>query len=365
MSQTSRPATESSLKGVEGAQADVARAALKAAFGARPIDGISPVAGGNTTALVLKVQVGGRSYLLRVEGEPSPLRNPHQYESMRIAAETGIAPKILHLDEAARVVVMDFVEPRPLLGYPGGLHGLAHGLGELLQRLQASPVFPHFVDYPDIVGRLFAHVRRTSLFAAGLLDIHAEHLKRVRQTYNEGLERLVSSHNDFHPGNLLFDGQRLWLVDWESAYRNDPMVDLATLIDSFAFSPEIEGIMVKTWLGDAPDEAFCRRLATVRALTRLYYAGVFLSGSAASQTRTAPDTDLSVPTLEGFKKSVRDRELGANSPETIHTLGKMYLASFLSGDNVPGFRAVRNGAAMRRCLIASFAEAAQQKASWK
>jgi aminoglycoside phosphotransferase (APT) family kinase protein len=325
------------LEGIPSAQRDAARAALKAAFGATPIEATSPVAGGITTAFVLKVQVGGRGYLLRLEGEPSPLRNPHQYKSMSIASGAGIAPKIRHMDEAARVVVMDFVEQRPLHDYPGGFGGLAQALGELLKRLQAAPVFPRFVEYPDIVGRLFAHVRRTGLFATGLLDVHVEHLKRIRRSYNSGLERLVSSHNDFHPGNLLFDGHRLWLVDWESAYRNDPTVDLAILMDSFAFSPEIEDIMVKTWLGRAPDEVFYTRLATVRALTRLYYAGVFLSASAASQTRTAPDTDLSVPTLEEFKQSVRAPR--ANPTETIHTLGKMYLASFLSGDTVPGFGA--------------------------
>jgi aminoglycoside phosphotransferase (APT) family kinase protein len=339
MSQGSPPATKDPLEGIASAQGDVAREALKVAFGASPIEDISSVVGGITTALTLRVQVGGRGYLLRAEGEPSPLRNPHQYESMRIAAEAGIAPKIRHMNEAARVVVKDFIEQRPLYDYPGGFRGLAIALGELLRHLQATPVFPHFVDYPDIVGRLFAHVRRTGLFAAGLLDVHVKHLERIRQSYNSGLERLVSSHNDVHPGNLLFDGQRLWLIDWESAYRNDPMVDLATLIDSFAFSPELEAILVKTWLGRAPDEAFYRRLATVRALTRLYYAGVFLSGSAASRSRIAPDTDLSVPTLKAFKQSVRDGALKASPCETIHTLGKMYLASFLSGDSVPGFGA--------------------------
>src|SRR5438270_13415962 len=105
------------LGGDQSAQADVARTALKIAFGVRSVDAIRPVDGGITTALTLKVQVDGRSYLLRVEGEPSPLRNPYQYESMRIAAESGIAPKIIHLDEAARVVVMDFIEPRPLRDY--------------------------------------------------------------------------------------------------------------------------------------------------------------------------------------------------------------------------------------------------------
>ena len=331
--------TRDSLEGIAGAQGDVARRAFKAAFGSRPIEAVNPVAGGITTTLALRVQVDGRGYLLRVEGEPSPLRNPYQYASMRIAAEAGIAPEIRHMDEADRVVVMDFIESRPLHDYPGGTRGLARALGELLRHLQAAPVFPHFVDYTDIVGRLFAHVRRTGLFAPGMLDIHVEHLERIRQSYHAGLERLVSSHNDAHPGNLLFDGRRLWLIDWESAYRNDPMVDLATLIDSFEFSPELEAVLAKTWLGRVPDDAFSRRLATVRALTRLYFAGVFLSGSAASRTRTAPDTDLSVPTLEAFKRSGRDGALGDSSSERMHTLGKMYLASFLSGNAVPGFGA--------------------------
>ena len=274
MTQPSPFGTKDYLESIPGAQRAAAGAALKAAFGANPVEAISPVAGGITTAFVLKVRVGGRDYLLRVEGQPSPLRNPHQYKSMSIASAAGIAPEIHHMDEGTRVVVMDFVDQRPLHDYPGGFRGLAQALGELLKRLQAAPVFPRFVEYPDIVGRLFSHVRRTGLFAAGLLDVHVEHLERIRQSYNSGLERLVSSHNDFHPGNLLFDGQRLWLVDWESAYRNDPMVDLATLMDSFAFSPEIEGIMVKTWLGRAPDEAFYMRLATVRALTRLLCWGI-------------------------------------------------------------------------------------------
>ncbi len=159
------------------------------------------------------------------------------------------------------------------------------------------------------------------------------------QSYSSGLDRLVSSHNDAHSGNLLFDGRRLWLIDWESAYRNDPVVDLATLIDSFGFSPDLEAILVKTWLGRAPDEAFYKRLATVRALTRLYYAGVFLSASAASRTRTVPDADLSVPTLEAFNSSVRDGARTDSPSETMHILGKMYLASFLSGDAVPRFGA--------------------------
>jgi aminoglycoside phosphotransferase (APT) family kinase protein len=319
-------------------QHETVRAALAAVFGSAPIDAVAPITGGASGASTFRVEAGERRYLLRVEGEPSPLRNPHQYVSMRIAAEAGIAPRIHYVDEAGRVAIMDFIEQQPLEAYPGGPRGLAQSLGELLGRLQATPVFPHFVHYPDIVARLFAHVRRTGLFVPGLLDPHVERLERLREAYVSGTTKLASSHNDSNPRNILFDGERLWLIDWESAYRNDPLVDVAIVLDSLAPSPELEDALLQAWLGHAPDEALRARLELTRALTRLYFAGVFLSASAVA-SRAKADTDLMAPTLPEFKQAIREGRLRPGAPETKHILGKMFLASFLSGAAAPGFDA--------------------------
>ena len=319
-------------------QRGTARAALTAAFGSARIGAITPITGGATSAAVFRVEIGHRRYVMRMEGDPSPLRNPHQYLSMRIAAGAGIAPKIHYVDELARVAVLDFIERRPLGTYPGGARGLAQALGELLSRVQATPLFPPFVSYPDIVARLFAHVRRTGLFAGGLLDAHVERLELLREAYDAGTTRLVSSHNDPVPSNILFDGERLWLIDWESAYRNDPLVDVAIVLDSLARSPELEDVLLQAWLGRAPDEALCARLALIRGLTRLYYAGVLLSASALAP-RAMPDTDLLAPTVREFERAIREGRLKPGAPETKHVLGKMFLSSFFSGVAPPGLDA--------------------------
>jgi len=311
-------------------QRENVHAALVTAFGADSVDAVTPVTGGATTASVFRLEARGRSYLLRVEGEPSPLRNPHQYVSMRIATEAGIAPAIHYLDEAARIVVIDFVEHQSPHTYPGGPRALAQALGELFSRVQATAVFPYYVNYADIVARLFTHVLRTGLFAAGLLDAHVERLELIRQAYDAGATMLVSSHNDPTPNNILFDGERLWLIDWESACRNDPLVDAAIVCDQFARSRELEEVLLSAWFGRAPDEALRARLATVRALTHLFYAGFMLSASAASSW-VRDDTDLSALTPQQFRLSIDEGRLTRASPEASHTLGKMYLASFLSG----------------------------------
>jgi aminoglycoside phosphotransferase (APT) family kinase protein len=233
---------------------------------------------------------------------------------------------------------MDFIEKKPLNAFPGGPGGLAQAMGELLRRVQATPSFPQFVEYPDIVGRLWAWVCQTGLFAPGVLDPYTERLAGIRKAYTWNPANLVSSHNDPVPSNILFDGKRLWLIDWESAYSNDPLVDVAITLDNFASSPELEALLLKAWLGKAPDDALYARLAPIRALTRLYYAGVLLSASAAASGALA-DKDLSAPTPQEFRHAISQGLLKPGTPEVKHILGKMYLASFFAGIAPPGLDA--------------------------
>ena len=291
--------------------------------------------GGVSGAFVFLVEAGGRRFVLRIEGPASPLRNPHQYLSMRIAAEGGIAPRLHYLDVDDRVVMMDFIEDRPLEAYPGGDPELARAIGAMVKKLQTAPLFPSFVHYPDIVSRLWTHVCKTGLFVDGLLDAASRRLVQIRETYAPQAEQYVSSHNDVLPRNVLFDGKRLWLIDWESAYRNDPLVDLATALDNFAPSPDLEEVLLLAWLGHEPDDLLRSRLALVRALTRLYYAGVLFSASALAP-RARPDSSLLAPTSAEFEQAIRNRRLLAGTSEAGHILGKMYLASFLSGAAPPG-----------------------------
>jgi aminoglycoside phosphotransferase (APT) family kinase protein len=317
---------------------EAVRSALKAAFGSTEPTKIVPVGGGASSAFPFRVEIGGRHCLVRVEGAASPLRNPHQYQSMRIAADAGIAPKVYHVDEMSGVVVTDFIEKQPLDGFPGGPQALAQAVGALVANLQKTPSFPHFIEYPEMVGRLWWWVCQTGLFGPGVLDPCTERLEHIRQSYVWNPAESVSSHNDPVPPNILFDGRRLWLIDWESAYRNDPLVDVAITLDSFARSPELEQMLLRACLGREPDASESHRLPKVRALTRLYYAGVLLSASAAASGALA-DGSLSAPMPDVFRHAVREGQIIPGSPEAKHILGKIYLSSFMTGDVPPGLDA--------------------------
>ena len=281
---------------IAAANREAARSALASTLGAASIAALTPVSGGASGASVYRVESGDRRYLMRIEGPEDPLlpRNPHRHACTRLAADAGVAPAVHHLDGG--VMVTDFIEHRPLESFPGGALGLAVAFGELLNRLQALPGFPQLVYYPDLLTRMLGQLSRSGLFAPSLLDRHVERLAGIRAVLDRQPANLVSSHNDPHPGNILFDGARLWLIDWEAAYRNHPLVDVAIALDNLAGSPELEETVIEAWLGRPADDEVRSQLALVRPLPRLYYACFLLNGAAAQ----TPQAALGELYLDGF-----------------------------------------------------------------
>ncbi len=325
------------LEAIPEDRRQIAAAALAAACGARVAD-LRPITGGASGALIYRVEADGRAWLLRLEAvDTKGVRDlPRGYACMRAASEAGVAPR-LHLADADRgVAVMEFIQSRPLAEFPGGEAALVPALAELARRVHAiePPFPPPRADYPALVDFMMGAVRRTGVFREGLLDPHAEGLAMVRAAYRfEG--PAVSCHNDPNRMNVLFDGERLWLVDWELAFRNDPLIDVGILAENFTPAPSAADALLACWLGCEPDRALRMRYALARQLSRAFYACALLSIAGPAGTKL---DDLSAPTPEEFTKALAGGQLKVGSPELLRTLGKMQLASFLAGLQAPEVR---------------------------
>ena len=229
-----------------------------------------------------------------------------------------------HADEEAGVVLMDFVVERPLTAFPGGEPALLRTLGEMVARLQATAPFPPVMeDFGALVEAMLNLVRDGGLFAPGVLDGHVAGLARVRAEYPWAAAQ-VSAHNDINPRNVLFDGERLWLVDWELAFRNDPLADVANIANNFSEVPDVDTLVLEGWLGRSPDDDTRHRLALMRDLHRLFYGCLMLSEFIG---RRDPEAELTALTPDEFRAAIMRGEL-RGTPELLFVLGKMYLAGF-------------------------------------
>jgi thiamine kinase-like enzyme len=61
--------------------------------------------------------------------------------------------------------------------------------------------------------------------------------------------RPVLCHNDLLPANLIDDGARLWLVDWEYAGAGHPLFDLANASANVGLADDQERVLLKAYRG--------------------------------------------------------------------------------------------------------------------
>jgi thiamine kinase-like enzyme len=126
-----------------------------------------------------------------------------------------------------------------------------------------------------------------------------------------GLEReigpieLVYGHNDLLAANLIDDGGRLWLVDWDYAGFNSPLFDLANLASNNEFTPDMESWLLQAYFGAPCGGPQNRRFAAMKCASLLREA----MWSMVQELRAELDFDFveyTVENLERFERAYSD-----------------------------------------------------------
>jgi thiamine kinase-like enzyme len=115
----------------------------------------------------------------------------------------------------------------------------------------------------DYAGRLAADGSTHAALLPDLLDAAARLEAAV------GPVEIVFGHNDLLPANLIDDGARLWLIDWDYAGFNSPLFDLGGLASNNGLSEAQEGAMLAAYFDHAPDAALWRRYRAMKAAAAL------------------------------------------------------------------------------------------------
>lgn len=80
---------------------------------------------------------------------------------------------------------------------------------------------------------------------------------------------IVFGHNDLLPANILDDGERLWLIDFEYAGYSTSMFDLAGVTSNAGFSDGASLEFLGRYLGRTPDRDFLRAFAAMQCASLL------------------------------------------------------------------------------------------------
>ncbi len=299
--------------------------ALRTAFGTEALDAWTPLSGGFSGAWAWRIRVGGIAYHLKVATRRDELNDPRRAQTcLKLAAGACLAPRVRYADPDDGVVISDLVEARSLaLDYAGTHAERVVELAQAARTLHAIEGFPPLVDYLDGLDALVGRAEASDVVPPGAFDAWP----RLREACARLPPQPVSSHNDLNPNNLVYDGRRIWLVDWDAAFRADRYVDLAALANAFAPDPASEALFLRTYFGREATAGERARLHLFRQVSHVFHAAAFVIGA----TGRARVETLDGPDLAEIHQGLVLGEARLETPEGRLTYGLAHLRAALAG----------------------------------
>lgn len=228
---------------------------------------IEPLSGGITNQNFL-VTDGASRFVVRMGGDipHNHVLRFNEHAASRAAAALGISPAVRHAEPD--VLVIDFIPSQTL------------DAARLIERLpavvtlmrQAHQGLMHHLRGPALCYWIF-HVIRDNLHTLQQLGHDADLASLVDQSKAlesaMGAVDLVYCHNDWLPANVLDDGQRLWLIDWDYAGFNSPLSDLASLAANVQLAPTQERWLLERYFEQPLDATRYRDFLVMKAAALL------------------------------------------------------------------------------------------------
>src|ERR1700722_2689781 len=285
--------------------------------------------GGLTRAKVYSFELEEKKYVLRFLAlTPSHSKEMRENEiaALKIGNKLGVAPECVFSDRDAVLIVMPFIQGRPL-HHPDD-HQLSQ-LGTMVRKLH---------DYSDSYP--------TRNFLKDRINLHYQKGIKSGSAYPTGFDQevqnvssksssrpLVPSHGDLNPSNILMNDSSgdITIIDWTTATLEDPFFDLSFFSLLSNLSSLQEKVFLEAYLGRKPSEKECEILKEGKAKVCLLTAAIWLRFSETPEEMALPlesriaalDAELSSPAL----KSIHDY-LGKGAVVDLNTAPKSEVKSY-------------------------------------
>lgn len=248
----------------------------------------------------------------------------------RLAASSGIAPPLMHVDQERRCTVSQNIAGSSYAAavfQPASRQVALASLTAILAKLHTLPT----QGLAAQSSVQFAREAWDSQFRRAGFPAWAMPLAPRLAAVEAGLareKRQVFSHGDLNPSNILWDGSRAWLIDWDNAGLSHPYMDLASIANFFSLSDEaatgLLAMQEQAQISCGQRDAFkaCRDLA------RIAYGCVFLR-LIPDLTQVAFTSMANVPTLSQCFSFVAGGTMSMNSIEGQSSIGAAFFKQCL------------------------------------
>jgi thiamine kinase-like enzyme len=243
---------------------DVVLAKLSAELG--PLNGDPVPLEGGLSGRTFRARLGRGDYVVHLGGKDTKalgISRDDERIATADAALLGVGPEVAAYLPAEDVLVTTYLEGRPLrpeeVSEPDILADLAESLKSLHRgrrlRVRFSP-FRVVELYRSTAEEHGAHVDERYDRAHALCS-------EVEAAMTGADHAPVPCHGDLMPDNLIYDGERVRIVDWEYAGMGDRFFDLGNLSANARFDEGDDEWLLTAYFNEPPTD---RRFAAVRLM---------------------------------------------------------------------------------------------------
>jgi thiamine kinase-like enzyme len=219
---------------------------------------VRPLTGGITNNNFV-VRAGDREYVVRIPGERTELLGidrRNEAEAAERAARLGLGPPLLGRLPAIGTPITAMVDGHHLDA--SELTARLADVVALVRRFHRSGPLRGGFPVHRVVER---HARdaqsRGVALPAAWPWLHEQSL-RIEASFEAFPLPPVPCHNDLLPGNVLFDADRVWLLDFEYAGMNERFFDLGNLSVNCGLDDAGDEVMIRSYVGSVDRTAWAR-----------------------------------------------------------------------------------------------------------
>lgn len=187
----------------------------------------------------------------------------------------GIGPKVYVPDPAHKLILLEYLPKQATSRAQCGDPTFLRDLGSLIARFHALDTTQIEADAQNTFGcqlsvsqcytfspdtviyrieQAEALLQRMGLTVAEVTRWVTDCDKKLEELYLKNGSRRVLSHGDLHPGNVLYTGDRSWLIDYEMSGFASWFYDLGVLAVFFCVTEESDTYLLEGYFGVSADQ---------------------------------------------------------------------------------------------------------------
>jgi len=216
--------------------------------------------GGGLTNHNVRLRYASGDVVVRIAGEGTEelgIDRGDEAAATQNAALLGIGPQVLTVLPEHGSLVTRFLPATPL--QPEAVRGRQlDAVVAALKTLHDGPPLAVSFAYCGVLDTYCATARRHGVPVHEQEALAREIAAQTQAVLVGPAHEPVACHNDLLAANILDDGERLWIVDWEYAGMNDRYFDLANLAVNNGFSEDDESSLLVAYFGWTDNRSLAR-----------------------------------------------------------------------------------------------------------